>query len=465
MCKRLLIYIVAMVVSVMSSLGTTLDQAKEMYQAGDYVGALPVFQEYLKKKPKDASLNHWYGVCLMQTGQLSEAKSYLEFAHKRKVAQSPRYLAEIAFFEYRVDDADEYLNAYRDAMKRARKEVPEEVETLADRVSKMRTMLDRVEQVEIIDSIAVDTDTFFKAYKLAIESGSLNDVAVLPESFVSAQPTVVYMPESKSMMLWAEPDENENYVLVSSSLLGDGDWEKPRELGGNLNEGGDANFPYLMSDGITLYYANSGENSIGGYDIFISRREESEFLQPQNIGMPYNSPYDDYMLVIDEITGVGWWATDRNRIEGKVTIYKFKPKDMRVNYPVEDPQLVSLAKIERYQDTWAENADYSDLLMAIEEIETNRKEEHRDFEFALSGGRIYTLWTDFKSAEARELMREYLSAKATHEQNVAQLATLRQQYASGKLETSAEIETLEKEIRKEYQQLKQLANEVRRMEN
>jgi uncharacterized protein YlxW (UPF0749 family) len=103
--------------------------------------------------------------------------------------------------------------------------------------------------------------------------------------------------------------------------------------------------------------------------------------------------------------------------------------------------------------------------MAIEEIETNRKVEHRDFEFALSGGRIYTLWTDFKSAEARELMREYLSAKATHEQKEARLATLRRQYAAGKLETSAEIETLEKEIRKEYQQLKQLANEVRQMEN
>ena len=59
MCKRLLIYIVAMEVSVMSSLGTTLDQAKEMYQAGDYVSALPVFQEYLKKKPKETTKSLW----------------------------------------------------------------------------------------------------------------------------------------------------------------------------------------------------------------------------------------------------------------------------------------------------------------------------------------------------------------------------------------------------------------------
>ncbi len=60
--------------------------------------------------------------------------------------------------------------------------------------------------------------------------------------------------------------------------------------------------PFFMSDGVTLYYANDGDESIGGYDIFISRKGEDGFLQPQNIGMPYNSPYDDYMLAIDEVT-------------------------------------------------------------------------------------------------------------------------------------------------------------------
>lgn len=36
----------------------TLDEAKEMYLQGDFAGALPVFQEALASKPKDASLNH-----------------------------------------------------------------------------------------------------------------------------------------------------------------------------------------------------------------------------------------------------------------------------------------------------------------------------------------------------------------------------------------------------------------------
>ncbi|MDE6081303.1 MAG: hypothetical protein K2F70_03435, partial [Muribaculaceae bacterium] len=121
-----------------------------------------------------------------------------------------------------------------------------------------------------------------------------------------------------------------------------------------------------MNDGVTLYFANDGENSIGGYDIFITRRnDEGKFFQPQNLGMPYNSPYNDYMLAIDEQNGVCWWATDRNKIPGKVTIYTFIPSEMRVNYEVDDPDLASYARIDSYKKTWAEGKDYTKLLNRI----------------------------------------------------------------------------------------------------
>ena len=91
-----------------------------------------------------------------------------------------------------------------------------------------------------------------------------------------------------------------------------------------------------MPDGVTLYFANNGENSLGGYDIFMTRRsdgdgEGKEYFQPQNVGMPYNSPFNDFMMAIDEASGLGWWATDRNQIPGKVTVYVFIPSQMRVN--------------------------------------------------------------------------------------------------------------------------------------
>ena len=78
-------------------------------------------------------------------------------------------------------------------------------------------------------------------------------------------------------------------------------WTAPHKL--DELDGDDAqNYPFMLSDGITLYYAAQGEESIGGYDIFVTRydMDEKKFLYPENLGMPFNSPANDYMLAIDE---------------------------------------------------------------------------------------------------------------------------------------------------------------------
>ena len=65
-----------------------------------------------------------------------------------------------------------------------------------------------------------------------------------------------------------------------------------------------ADYPYVLTDGITIYYASDGPGSMGGYDIFVTRYNTNtdSYLMPENVGMPFNSPYNDYMYVIDEFT-------------------------------------------------------------------------------------------------------------------------------------------------------------------
>lgn len=87
------------------------------------------------------------------------------------------------------------------------------------------------------------------------------------------------------------------------------------------------NYPFMMPDGTTFYFAATGEESIGGYDIFVTRfdSESGSFLKAENIGMPFNSTANDYMYAIDEFNDIGWFATDRSQPEGKVCIYIFIP--------------------------------------------------------------------------------------------------------------------------------------------
>ena len=127
-----------------------------------------------------------------------------------------------------------------------------------------------------------------------------------------------------------------NSTLFTKDMLG-GKWSKPTELTG-IDNSESPNYPFMMADGITFYFAQKGESSLGGYDIFVTRynSETGEFLRPNNIGLPFNSKANDYMYVIDELDSLGWLVTDRNQPDGKVCIYTFVPSKTRENLNLEE---------------------------------------------------------------------------------------------------------------------------------
>ena len=41
-------------------------------------------------------------------------------------------------------------------------------------------------------------------------------------------------------------------------------WGEGTPLPGSINDNGNANYPFVMTDGITIYYASDNENSMVG---------------------------------------------------------------------------------------------------------------------------------------------------------------------------------------------------------
>ena len=447
----------------------TIDDARQMMLDGDYAAALPIFEKALSAKPKDASLNQWVGVCLLRSGNPKKAERYLKVADERRLIDAPRYLAEAAFEQYEFSKATDLLDRYEEGIdnankKKARK-APKitkspEADELRRRTMLGQAMLDRVEKIVVIDSMAVDRDEFFKFYHLSPESGTLNSTDVMPEDYEIAEPSEVYMPQSGEFRIWSAPDKDENYVLMGATRLIDGTWDTPHPLGNALDAGGDSNYPFMMPDGVTLYYANNGPESIGGYDIFISRKDENGFLQPQNIGMPYNSTYDDYLLAIDEVNGVGWWATDRNRLGDKITIYRFIPSDLRVNYPVDTPGLAAHARIDSFRSSWPADADYTEMLLRIDSAEYVSGKSHPDFYFALPGNRIITTWDELRTPAARNAMEDYLDACRRLDRNLKELDSMRMRYAGGDRAVAGRITSMEQEVERERTALREMSNKV-----
>lgn len=366
-----------------------------------------------------------------------------------------------AYMNYQFSQASRLYSQAKAKAKRSDEFFADKYDTYRDQLSRAQGFLERVEKIEIIDSISVPRREFFEAYRLPASAGSLGVGNALPRRLRdSAAVDYVFTNEGGDYKLWAQPTDSTGYTrLVESSLLTDGNWSDPTPLSDDLSPDCDAIFPFMMADGVTLYYADNGENSIGGYDIMVATRDASDgsFLQPSNLGFPYNSPYDDYLLAIDELNGVGWWATDRNQLDDEITIYVFVTNELRNNYPADDEDIVDYARIGCYRDTQSEDADYEELLATIRKINPCENEMTPEFTLHASDGRVFHRYEELPNAEARSLMERYLDAEKDLRNEESQLRDRRMTYHDNR---SA---SLKEEIARHERRVEQMRAKLKNM--
>lgn len=370
-----------------------------------------------------------------------------------------------AFMDYRFGEAAKLYGQAKAKAKKTDEFFADKQEKYTRQLRQAQSYLERVEQIEVIDSIAVPRAEFFKAYRLPVSAGRLGGHEAVPRQYRDeTQTDYVYTSERGNYKIWAQPsDSTEFKVLVESSLLTDGTWSEPTSLDDDLCEEGDAAYPFMMSDGVTLYYADNGENSIGGYDIMVATRDAADgsFMQPSNLGFPYNSPYDDYLLAIDELNGVGWWATDRNQLGDMVTVYVFIPNELRKNYPADEENIVELARISDYFATQPEDADYDKLLDTIAAIEPGVAEQENDFILPASKGRIYYRYDQLPNAQARTAVKRYMTFTKELAADEQRLDDMRKEYhRTHSAETGRRISSFEKEVEKKRASAETLRSEM-----
>ena len=271
-----------------------------------------------------------------------------------------------AFLNYDFEEAADLFEQYRALKKKAKQEPGEEFELMESQLEIATGAFDRVQKIVIIDSIGVSRNDFFKSYKLADSAGKIGIKNSLGISSDDSSQEVGFISENKDYAIWPAEDSEGGLILKEGRKLLDGTWETIDALNGSFEKNGDYAFPFMSGDGQTLYFSNNGLESMGGYDLFVVQKQPitGDCLQPLNLGMPFNSPFDDFMMAVDEETGLGWWATDRNDPGGDLTIYVFLLDEVRKNYPSDTPNLKDLAKISDYKATQdsTQLADYRKIL-------------------------------------------------------------------------------------------------------
>ena len=297
-----------------------------------------------------------------------------------------------------------------DAQKRKSNVKAKAKQTVVDKEFELRLegMRAATQKVMFVDSVVVNKSKLLKSLNIPDESGSVTDYNSFFET--TEQPNaVVYLNQLKNKCVFSKYADN-GWGLYSSELIG-GKWANTMPLEGldMADNDVDINWPFLLSDGTTLYFAAKGEESIGGYDIFMTRYDESTgaYLKPENIGMPFNSISNDYFYVVDEFDGYGWFATDRNQPEGSVCIYSFILNNVRENYNQDaytPEQLKQLSELHSISMTWTDESSRKHALEQLAEIAKRKHsvQKKNDFTFVINDKYTYTTLTDFKSADAAE---------------------------------------------------------------
>lgn len=99
----------------------------------------------------------------------------------------------------------------------------------------------------------------------------------------------------------------------------DGSWGAPQNLGTPINTPENDESPFIHPDGQTLYFMSKGHPGMGGFDLFLARREDGEnWGTPQNLGYPINTKGNEGALVVSLDGRTGYFATDRLQ-NGKAT--------------------------------------------------------------------------------------------------------------------------------------------------
>ena len=273
---------------------------------------------------------------------------------------------------------------------------------------RLESMRNSIQKVVFIDSIVVKKSQLLSSLNIPDEAGSVESY----NNFFNTtdQPNaVVYINQLKNKCVFSKFADG-GWDLYSSEMIGD-KWSRDIPLKGLdvLGDDVDINWPFMLADGTTLYFAAKGEESIGGFDIFMTRYDETtkSFLKPENIGMPFNSAANDYLYIVDEYDGFGWFATDRNQPEGMVCIYSFLLNDVRENYIVDEyspEQLRQLSEIHSISQTWSSLNARNNALERLTDVYKRKftQKKKNDFTFVINDKYTYTTLTDFKSADAAE---------------------------------------------------------------
>lgn len=332
----------------------------------------------------------------------------------------------------------EYITKEIESQKKLRRPTcnVDSLQLLADTLRFAETLIRSTQRVVFVDSIVLHKREVIERLSLHPEMGKIYTQKMLKNQLNVSFPDMgntAYL-NALNDNAYLSVKNNEGNHIISRSIRSGADWSKPEPLEISEQEGVNQDYPFLLSDGVSMYYAAQDEDGFGGWDIYVTRydNENKSFLKPQNLGMPFNSNANDYMYFIDESSNTGYFITDRRQHADSVCLYTFIPNATHTTYPVET-DFKTLFHAAHIHSIVASQIGQEELIAQWKRQHTHNHvnaESKKHIKFIINNTTIYREIDEFKNTEAREIAKQLIPLYTSLQSHEALLKILRKQYAT-----------------------------------
>ena len=128
-------------------------------------------------------------------------------------------------------------------------------------------------------------------------------------------------------------------------------------LGRIVNSPYNDDTPFITENGEKLYFSSYGHYNMGGYDIFLSKKQANgQWAKPVNMGYPINTTDDDQFYMPIKDGQVAYYSRYSPEGHGKMDIYRY------IVYSTDNPRMFPIAGLLNYM---GERIDSSEVTISV----------------------------------------------------------------------------------------------------
>lgn len=366
---RIVVATVALVIglstdSVGQSAKEFLKKGEALFVAKQYQQALEVYQQGLKKHPKDARLNFRTGLTYLSLPGRSESLRYLQAAYTTNpsVDENIYYYLGLSYQSNKqFQKALEFFNEHKKRHTNAKDDVDKRISQVLFADSAMRVpsgaVVENVGKAinssfhEYSPLVSPDGNTMIftsnrpsdgtpsgKLYEDIYLSKRVNNQWTKPQK-ISPNINIRFNDaaaslsrDGKTLIIYYEYGGGDIYI---SQLKGN-EWSKPIPLNQNVNSPSSwETSAFVTADGKQLYFTSNRAGGMGSLDIYVSEMEMTgDWGKAKNLGPTINTPGREDSPALDPDGKTLFFSSDGHRGMGGMDIFRSEFKDGKWQKPV-----------------------------------------------------------------------------------------------------------------------------------